>query len=244
MERLNKRFLVGGVFILVFSGIARIQFTTLFTPNPPRVGGLVLNVLVYFVLGLGVLGQVRFTWLRRMWTQQKFTVAGDLHRVWLRYSVIFLGIALLIAFILPRQYAVGLLDIGRFIINAIGFVITLIVSLFTLLWALFISLLFPKLKETTTIPQRFQPIAPPIPPSAATEPVPFLLLLRSIIFWIIALGAIYYVIRSYLRDRPDLVETLKRFRLTQIVRSVVACARRRGGAGSAAPSASTCRPSR
>ena len=219
MERLNKRFLIGGIVLLFFSGLARFEITTLLDPNRPHVSGLVLNVLVYFVLGLAVLGRVRFTWLQRMWKQQKFKVAGELNGLWLRYSVLFLTVALIIAFILPTQYTVGLLDIARLILSAIGFVIALIVSFFTLLWSLLVSLLFPKSETTMPTPEVFARATPPNPIGGLSEPVPWLLLLRSVLFWVIALGAIFYVVWSYLRDRPDLLKTVKRFRLTQIVRT-------------------------
>ena len=218
MERLNKRFLIGSLILLFFSGLARIEIASLLNPDRPNVSGLALNVLVYFVLGLIVLGQVRFTWLRRLWQQQKFTITGELGGRWLRYTLVFLAIALLIAFILPTQYTVGLLDLARYVLSAIGYIITVIVGIFMLIINLLLSLLFPKSDEVISGPATpSRPIAPPLL-ETPSEPVPWLLLLRSILFWVIALGTVFYIVRSYLRDRPDLLESLKRFRVTQIAR--------------------------
>jgi hypothetical protein len=42
-------------------------------------------------------------------------------------------------------------------------------------------------------------------------------ILRSAFFWVMVLGAIFYVIRSYLRDRPELWASMQRFRPLAIV---------------------------
>ena len=33
-------------------------------------------------------------------------------------------------------------------------------------------------------------------------------ILRSLVFWIVALGIVFYVVRSYLRDHPELLKSL------------------------------------
>ncbi len=218
MERLNRRFLAGGLILLFISGLARIEISMLLEPNRPAIHGLALNVLAYFVLGLIVLGQVRFTWLNRLWEQQKYRVAGAVQKTWLKYSVIFLLIALAIAFVLPTQYTVGLLDVVGYIISTIGYLVMLIVSFVSVVFSVLISFLF-KTKTDTETPVT---MLPPAPPEALAEPAlgtsfPWLAVLRSIIFWIVALGAIGYVVYSYLKDRPETLRAIKAFKVTQIV---------------------------
>jgi len=218
MERLSQRFLAGGMALLFFSGLARIEISTLLDPDRPATRGLALNVLIYFVLGLIVLGQVNFTRLNRLWELQKYKVAGTLNKTWLKYSLLFLLAALVIAFVLPTQYTVGLLDLAGFIISAIIRLFLLIFTFIAALLSLLLSFLFKTAPETEALPAIPTP-APPvvIPPQAPGATIPWLAFLQSAIFWIIALGAILYVVYSYLKERPAILRTLKNFKMTRIV---------------------------
>ncbi|HQH37177.1 MAG TPA: DUF4129 domain-containing protein [Anaerolineae bacterium] len=219
MERLNRRFLTGGVVLLFISGLARIDIISLLKPDRPAIHGLALNVLVYFVLGLIVLGQVRFTWLNRLWEQQKYHVAGVLQKTWLRYSVLFLLIALGLAFVLPTQYTVGLLDIARWIIAAIVYLATLIVALITALIS-FVASLFQTGKDGAVPSAMPSPTLPPLltEPTSAGPSLPWLNVLRSVIFWVIVLGAMGYIVYSYLKERPEILPTIRAFKVTRMVR--------------------------
>jgi hypothetical protein len=216
-ERLSQRFLAGGMALLFFSGLARVEISTLLQPNRPAVRGLALNVLIYFVLGLIVLGQVQFTRLNRLWELQKYKVAGALNKTWLRYSLLFLLAALVIAFILPTQYTVGLLDIVGVIISAIVRFVLLVFTLISTLVSLLLSFLFNTPVKTETLPAAIPtPVPVDIPPQTPGAAIPWLALLRAAVFWIIALGVIFYVVYSYLKERPELLRTLKTFKVTRI----------------------------
>lgn len=216
MERLSQRFLAGGMALLFFSGLARIEIATLLEPDRPSIRGLALNVLIYFVLGLIVLGQVRFIRLNRLWELQKYKVASTLNKTWLKYSLLFVLAALVIAFVLPTQYTVGLLDIVGIIISAIVRFVLLIFTLVSTLVSLLLSFLFRTPVETETLPAMPTPVPVDIPQQTPGAVIPWLPLLRSAVFWIIALGAILYVVYSYLKERPELLRTLKAFKVIQI----------------------------
>jgi len=217
MERLHRRFLTGGMALLFFSGLARIEIVTLLEPNRPAIRGLALNVLVYFVLGLLVLGQVRYTWLNRLWEEQKYKVSGALNKTWLSYTALFLLIALAVAFVLPTEYTVGLLDIAGFIFSIIAYVV---IAVFTLIAAL-VNFLLSLFFKAETEPQVLPPRPPPLISAAPLQPtpdstIPWLALLRSVVFWIVALGAIFYVAYSYLKERPEILRAFKGLKVTQM----------------------------
>ncbi len=217
MERLNRRFLAGGLILLFISGLARIEFATLLEADRSAIHGLALNVLVYFVLGLLVLGQVRLTWHSRLWEQQKYKVSGALNKAWLKYTLLFLLIALAIAVVLPTQYAVGLFDIAGFVVSAVAYIAVFVFTVIVAVLQWLFSLFFKPGAETEPLPEMLPPSITVEPPQPANSVhLPWLALARSILFWIVALGAVGYVVYSYLKDRPELVRAFKAFKVTQI----------------------------
>ncbi len=219
MERLNRRFLWGGMILLLISGIARVEVAALLRPDRAAIPGLALNVLVYFVLGLTMLGQVRRVWKSRLWEQQHYHISGVLQKTWLSYSLIYLAIALLIAFVLPNRYTLGLFDLVGYVVTAIGYLATLVYMVFAALFRLLISPLF-KSDDTINLPSLPESTPPPfeIEPSSGVS-IPWLPILRSVIFWVVALGAIGYIVYSYFKDRPELWRAFKTFKIIQTARS-------------------------
>jgi len=210
-ESLASRFFWGGAVLLVVTGITRIGIAALLNLSRPPVPGLVLNVLVYFLLGLVMLGQVRFTWLCKQWQAQGIRVAEELPGRWVRYSLAFIGLAALLAFLLPTGYTVGLLDVVATVVHIIAYVIALLLTLLSLPFAWLLWLMSTLLGGERALPQPELP--PPQPPQqepgAPTGVAPhWFEILRSLLFWAAALGMVFYVVRSYLRDRPELLEAL------------------------------------
>jgi hypothetical protein len=218
MEGLTTRFFWGGAVLLIFAGLARIGLSQLLNLRRPSVPGLVLNALVYFVLGLVMLGQGRFVLLRKGWREQNTSVAGNLAGRWVRYSLVFIGLAALLAFLLPTGYTVGLLDLLAMIVAFVAEIVTFV----WLVLMFLISLPFWLIASLFKRPER-PASRPPLPPVdfsryGARTRMPFNWeMLRSLLFWIVVLGVVGYVLRGYLRDHPELLEALKRFAPFRVV---------------------------
>jgi len=209
IESLTSRFFQGGAVLLIAAGITRIGIAALLNLSRPPVPGLVLNVLVYFLLGLVMLGQVHFTRLHQQWQAREIKVAEELTGRWVRYSLAFIGLSALLAFLLPTGYTVSLLDVGATIIYILGYILTLLAMILLFIFGLLLmpcAMLFGS--ERPTPPQ---PIIPPpqLPQQQPGGAAPgWFEILRSLLFWAAALGMVFYVVRSYLRDRPELLEAL------------------------------------
>jgi hypothetical protein len=209
MERLTGRFFWGGVVLLIAAGLARIGIAQLLDLRRPAVPGLVLNVLIYFLLGMVMLGQVRFATLRKRWQTQEIKVVDNLAGRWVRYSLSFIGIVALLAFLLPTGYTLGLLETMSRILGAIMAVMSFIVALVLWLATLPLAWLFSLMGTQPAVPHLRQPPPQLAQQEAAASAAPdWFQILRSLVFWIIALGMLFYVVRSYLRDHPDLLQTL------------------------------------
>lgn len=206
---LAARFFVGGAVLLVATGLTRIGFSQLLNLARPPVTGLILTVLVYFLLGAVMLGQIRYTALQERWREQGVPVAGGLAARWVRYSLAFFGLAALIAFVLPTGYTVGLLDLVRLAVSVVVTVLWFIgvLLLLPLLWLL--SLLIPGMTVSTpSLGNVTPPVPPPNNPAGSSS---FAALPKTLLFWAVVIALLVYVVRGYLRDHPEVAQALARF---------------------------------
>jgi hypothetical protein len=154
-------------------------------------------------------------------------VAQGLANHWARYSVILVSLAALAAFLLPTGYTFGLLDVVAALVYGLGYLATWFGMLLWLLFNLLLALFAPFFGNEPS------PLPSP-PPSlelleAGTEAnglggasPPWFEILRSLVFWTAALAMVFYVIRSYLRDRPELLAALVSLRPIRAVRDFLA----------------------
>ena len=223
-ESLFGRFFWGGAVLLISAGLTRVALSEFTKLDRPAVPGLVLNALLYFLLGLVTLGQVHLTRLRKRWQMAEIQVASGLARRWIRYSLVFIGLAAILAFMLPTGYTVGLLDAVRFVIGILIQVFLVLYSLITFPLQLLLWLLSMLMGEPQPAPEFKRPQFEPLPraPAANGGGPNWIALLRTLIFWAFILGAMFYVVRSYLRDRPGLQQAVAGFRPIRMLRQAVA----------------------
>lgn len=175
-------------------------------------------MLLYFGLGLIMLGQVRFSLLHSAWQDQDIPVDRTLPGRWKWASVTLIVIAAALAFALPNSYpaAAKLLEwFGialAWVLAIIFYLGGLLIFVITWLFHLILSRLFrpSAAGPEPAVPPRFDPpVIPPLEPGVTPE---WVLLLRSVLFSaLIAAGALY-VIRTYLRDHPEMGAWLRDLR--------------------------------
>ncbi len=217
-DRIRRRFFIGGFILLFFSGLTRSSIIELLQLERPRLPKLAFNALLYFVGGLVILSQLRFTRLARIWRTRETRFSSALSAHWAQYSLILLGVVLIFAFLLPTSYTIGFLDLVNFIITIITYILSILYLLLITPLVFLISLFTQQTSVSTPAP--LSRPAMPGPQSMGVEQpaaMPFMDILRSVLFWAIAIGAIYYITRSYLRDRPELWASIQRFRPVQLM---------------------------
>ena len=169
--------------------------------------------VVYFVAALSLLTITQFTLLRAGWLWDHLPIARGLGQRWMLYAAAFLGMLVVLALVLPTGYSVGLLGV-------IGYLITLIITVFQTLLFLLMQLLFliGSLLASllgTSPPERPQPMEPPAiapPPAAAPDavaPDPFLEILKSLVFWAIFVLIVLYSLSQLLQLRQDWLAKLR-----------------------------------
>jgi len=221
MDSLTGRFFWGGVVLLVAAGLTRIGLAQLLNLRRPSVPGLVLNVLVYFLLGLVMLGQVRFATLRKRWQAQETKIADELPRRWVRYSLALIGLAAFLAFLLPTGYTLGLLEVIGWVLAIILTVLSLVATLLFWLILLPFAWLMSLLGVESAPARPIQPLPRSFPSDPGNAAGPgWLQILKSLVFWVVAVGIVIYVVRSYLRDHPELLENLAALGLVRALRGL------------------------
>jgi hypothetical protein len=224
IQRLTGRFFSGGAVLLAATGLARLGSTSeLLNLRRPSVRGLILNVLIYFLLGVVMLGQARFVELRRRWQGQDMQMADDVPGRWIRYSLSFIGLAALLAFVLPTGFALGLLDVAASSLGVIGavlyYVASLLITILFLPLVLLIWLLSTLLGARRSPPRAQLPsFEPPPPGPEGGGTMGWLEIVQALVFFAAVLGGVFYVVRSYLRDHPELREALVTLRPIRVLR--------------------------
>jgi hypothetical protein len=149
--------------------------------------------------------------LRTQWQAQRIKIADELASRWVRYSLALIGLAALVAFALPTGYTVGLLDAVAAIIYVLSYIVTLLGAIISFILGLLLVPLamllgIERFKHQRVLPPLEPPQQQPGGPGIATPG--WFEILRSLLFWAATLGMVFYVIRSYLRDRPELLQAL------------------------------------
>jgi hypothetical protein len=219
LDDLASRFFWGGIFLVIISGVTywgvKAGVASLLDFRRPTEGGIILNVLVYFTLGLVLLSQARLTTLLVRWEIQKITVSKGLIKQWAKYSAIFLGLISLLIFFLPTSYTMGFLTsagiVIAFLLGLIVFLVQLLIFLIHLPLIWLLSLFGQPPAEQAPPPLPAPPVAPDNPPVGGQGP-PWLEALQSLTFWLVALVIAGYLIKFYLDDHPELIDLLKSFK--------------------------------
>lgn len=207
LPAITQRFLTGGMLLLVFAGLARTELLDSVAPERPPVSGLIANVLLYTLLGFGMVGHTHLLTRIRRWQNERAIIAEDLARRWLRYGALFMLGATALAFVLPTGFTVPLLDWGRWLLWGLLLVGTLLFYLLMLLlWPLgwLLALLFRAAPpEMPALEVQPPPVMEAVAEGAAAS-APQLLALRTLIVLALLLGGLVYLFHRYLQEHPDM----------------------------------------
>jgi hypothetical protein len=207
--------------LVMITGLVRVnlraifagQFDSLFFDLPILAGGGA-STLAYFMFGLALLSQTQFISLHTRWNLAHIPVSKKLAGRWALYSILFLAILAGLVSLLPTSYSMGLLSsLGnlidlymQFFYYIIGFVFAALVLFLNMLLSLF-GVKAPFIKNafpTNNIPKLLNQ------ETSGGSSLPWLDIARSIIFWVIFLGIIFFSFSHYLRQHQEVLIRLRR----------------------------------
>lgn len=213
-DRIAKRLFLGGTVLLVVAGFTHLEdISDLLDVRRSPVQGLIINALIYFALALATLGQLHYAKLYAAWQRQQVQVSADLDRRWVRYSLASIGLAALLAFLLPTGFFFKPLQMAADALAALGrvayFIFVLLVALISVPFSLFVWLLsFLFSADQNPHPEIKLPTFDPPPALGQADAASWLELARTLVFWVALLTGLFFVVRSYVRDRPELRQAL------------------------------------
>jgi len=211
-QRVVSTFLVGGVLILVISGMARVDVAAIVDFQRGTIRALILHVLVYFVLGLALVAEARLTLLRTRWQHEEAVISTSVARRWPVLVTGLLTLVLAVALLLPVDYSVGLLEAVGYAINAAAAVITTVAYLALYLIGLLLYPLRWLLARGSgqEAPSPPTPMAVPETVASAGGELPWLEVAKTVGMWALATAMVLYALRNFVREHRD---TLDRFGL-------------------------------
>ena len=209
-KSLAMRYLAIGMVVVTITAFVRWDNELIWGNQSVLPYGL-SYVMVYFFLGLALITLAHFSARRATWALDRIPLSRDMARAWLVYGLLFLAGVSLLASLLPAGYSIGLLETLGYLLNLFY---KLLQYLFYLL-SLPVIFIIRLLSRSTEVPQldEFMPtpkISPP--PATLVQPasLPWVDLLRSIVFWAVFLAIVVYAFKIILEQNEHLLAKLRK----------------------------------
>lgn len=218
-KRLISLFYSLGAALVVVTALSRLDLRAMLYENTysffveiPALAAGGAATLLYFVLGLALLSQTQFISLHIRWTIQQIPINGKLAKQWLGYSLLFLVLMLLLVSFLPTSYSIQPLLILSYLLNLALFAY-LAIGQTILAFALYIlAMMFGKEPPAPNEPLE-SPMLPEIPPEisgTAGTGLDWWEITKTVVFWAIFLGVVFFAVRQYLRQHQEVFEKLRK----------------------------------
>jgi len=217
-SNLTNRFYYGGGLLIFISGvthwISREGLGVLTDFSRPRVKGVFFNALIYFVLGLILLSQTQLNIHYAKWQLQKIDVSATLIKRWALYGTTVLVIVGGAVFFLPTSYTMGFLSSAKLMLQyGINAVLYLAQIAWTIIYFPFKWLMMSPPPLDSIIYQKEAAKDRPIFSPEYDISAPASDVVQSFIFWIVFLAVVVFILRTYLKDHPEILKWLRNLRL-------------------------------
>jgi len=217
-----------GILMVLISGLARVDAIEMIHLEHQRSEGVIANVLIYFLVAFLLTSQARYALLKASWQLSDIPMLGDIGKRWAILALLFLALVGIVAALLPVDYSMGIIDVLstalQWIIYVLLQIVFLILYIFSMLFSL-IARLFGR--QDAPPPERQQPVEPAPFVEDTSQGVSWWPLVRSLIFWTVAIGIIGYSLYYFIGYRSKLFRNLSLRKLFRWLRTKL------GGAWSA-----------
>jgi hypothetical protein len=208
-ERLVQLFLVGGMLLLLFSALARVDLGSVLTLSNPAIAGIVGNALLYFGLGFLLLAQGHYAALRARWEQGRVPVAPTLTGRWVALGLTFVAVLAVLVLLLPVRPSLALFgavfDAVWVAFSYVTGAVLIVFGLLAYLLALLGSLLGVRGAEGGAAPEfrLDQVVSEPAP-----QGVSWWQAVQGLVLWALIVGVLVYALSRFVRERRELLAGL------------------------------------
>ena len=221
-KRLVSLFFSAGTVLVILTAISRLDLHSVLDAQTlssieiqiPALAAGGASTLLYFMLGLALLSQTQFISLHVRWTVQKIPVNSSLAKQWAGYSLLFLGLMALLVSLLPTRYAIQPLQVLAYLFSTALAIYLYIGQAILAFFLYIISLIYSLFGKVP--PAKSEPFAPPKLPALPADAGPagagpnWWEIIKTLIFWAIFLGIIFFAARQYLRQYQGVLEKLRK----------------------------------
>lgn len=219
LERIGSRFVIGGALLLIALAGEAVNTTSIGGPPRPLAPLSIAASLIYVVSGFVLYSRARLVVLQAKWTQEGAHVAPLVEQRWVRSSWVLILIMVAGAALLPRSYALGLLDTLRALLGVLGYALAMIGYVLTWILALILSLpawILALFAPTGAPAASGLPPPPPVsPPSVERDPN----LIAALVFWACMLLLAGYALVIVVQRHTPL---LRQPGITALIRALIA----------------------
>lgn len=204
-RREARRRLINLIFILGFSMILLVSSIKYLFESQPlnqiRSSSLLIVLILYFATGFIFLSINQYAIMKAYWYINDISVNPDLLKKWVFYSILFIFFVVILIIFLPKDFDIELNQFMKQIFSVFVNLFTLIqfVIIFPIIFILtLISSLFSGEPIQGQIQEQVQEYVPTF-----TQPnaqIPWLELVKTILFWLVFLVTIFFAVRFYITN--------------------------------------------
>jgi len=209
-----------GILMVLISGLARVDAGEMIHLQHQRSEGVIANVLIYFLVAFLLTSQARYALLKASWQLSDIPMLGDIGKRWAILAMLFLALVGIVAALLPVDYSVGIIDVLstalQWVIYVLLQIVFLILYIFSVLFSL-VARLFGQ--QDAPPPQRQQAVEPAPIIEETAQGIPWWPLVRSLIFWTVAIGIIGYSLYYFIGYRSKMFRNLSLRKLFRWLRT-------------------------
>ena len=197
---------MGMVFLAALSTFEVKELTNVTNPfEIARLGltpAMLFALMLYFLVGFWLLSHARLLRMNARWLMDGVAREVDLERAWQRSTMIVLGLVALIAAFLPIGSTLAISQILSLGLAGVGYLMSLLLSLFGYLTAAALLLLTQNVEEAEQVVTQPTPAPLPTPPPAPPAPPnEFLTMAGSSALWALGIAIIIASLLFLLRER-------------------------------------------
>ncbi len=212
LRRIRGKFFWGGGILLICAGVTQVGPETVLIPDRPSFTGVILNVLIYFFIGLALIGQAQFLVQRARWQLQKIPVADNIAPQWAVWAGVLALLVSVGSVVLPTRHSLGILAVAAGLLPVILYVLVMIaIVTFGVVSYLFSLIMGRGATGPGGGGQKFP--RPPQIAQAGGQGLTIPEILKDAIFWSVVLGIVGYSLYNYISYRGGPLRLLSKVTL-------------------------------
>jgi hypothetical protein len=211
-RRMVDRILMLGAIMVGLTAVMSMESKFIWG-NRTLITGTYTYLLLYFVIGFALLSQTQFAILGASWRQESTPVQRNVASRWVVTSLVFLLLLAGLVWFLPTRYSLDLLGALSLLFSSLMSIVMFLWNLFGFLFASLFSVLGFFTDDSEPTSENLQLPSLPMTPIVPGQPLPWIEVVKSILFWSVLIGVIGFALHQYLQQNQGLWQAIKRFPL-------------------------------